>query len=64
MDVKAAVAFGANEPLKIETVQLEGPKEGEVLVGKPIKMPPLPVTVVATRLCPIIVTSPSSGSEV
>ena len=32
MDVKAAVAFGANEPLKIETVELEGPKEGEVLV--------------------------------
>jgi len=32
VDVKAAVAFEADEPLKIETVQLEGPKEGEVLV--------------------------------
>jgi S-(hydroxymethyl)glutathione dehydrogenase / alcohol dehydrogenase len=32
MDVKAAVAFAAGEPLKIETVQLEGPKAGEVLV--------------------------------
>jgi S-(hydroxymethyl)glutathione dehydrogenase/alcohol dehydrogenase len=32
MDVKAAVAFGAGEPLKIEWVQLEGPKAGEVLV--------------------------------
>ena len=32
MDVRAAVAFKAGEPLSIETVQLEGPKEGEVLV--------------------------------
>ena len=32
MDVKAAVAFEANQPLSIETVQLEGPKAGEVLV--------------------------------
>jgi len=32
MDVKAAVAWKAGEPLSIETVQLEGPKEGEVLV--------------------------------
>ncbi len=32
MDVKAAVAFKAGEPLRIETVQLEGPKAGEVLV--------------------------------
>ena len=32
MDIKAAVAFGAGEPLKIERVQLEGPKAGEVLV--------------------------------
>src|SRR5215218_10271319 len=32
MDVKAAIAFGAGEPLKVETVQLEGPKAGEVLV--------------------------------
>ncbi len=32
MDIKAAVAFEANEPLSIETVQLDGPKEGEVLV--------------------------------
>jgi S-(hydroxymethyl)glutathione dehydrogenase/alcohol dehydrogenase len=32
MDIKAAVAFEADEPLSIETVQLDGPKEGEVLV--------------------------------
>src|SRR5215210_7398752 len=32
VDVKAAVAFGAGEPLRIETVELEGPKGGEVLV--------------------------------
>ncbi len=32
MDVQAAVAFKAGEPLSIETVQLEGPREGEVLV--------------------------------
>ena len=32
METRAAVAFKAGEPLKIETVQLEGPKEGEVLV--------------------------------
>ncbi|MCL5979819.1 MAG: alcohol dehydrogenase catalytic domain-containing protein, partial [Gammaproteobacteria bacterium] len=32
MDVRAAVAFGANQPLSMETVQLEGPRAGEVLV--------------------------------
>jgi len=32
MDVKAAVAFQAGAPLRVETVQLEGPKAGEVLV--------------------------------
>jgi S-(hydroxymethyl)glutathione dehydrogenase/alcohol dehydrogenase len=32
MDVKAAIAFEAGQPLSIETVQLEGPKPGEVLV--------------------------------
>jgi len=32
MDVRAAVAFEAGRPLSIESVQLEGPKEGEVLV--------------------------------
>jgi S-(hydroxymethyl)glutathione dehydrogenase / alcohol dehydrogenase len=32
MDVRAAVAFGPGEPLSIETVQLEGPKAGEVLI--------------------------------
>ncbi|MEB3225390.1 MAG: S-(hydroxymethyl)glutathione dehydrogenase/class III alcohol dehydrogenase [Synechococcus sp.] len=32
MDVKAAIAYAAKEPLKIETVQLEPPKAGEVLV--------------------------------
>ena len=32
MDVKAAVAFGSGQPLSIETVQLEAPQQGEVLV--------------------------------
>lgn len=32
MDVRAAVAWAAGQPLAIETVQLEGPKAGEVLV--------------------------------
>jgi S-(hydroxymethyl)glutathione dehydrogenase/alcohol dehydrogenase len=32
MDVRAAVAFEAGKPLSIETVQLEGPREGEVLI--------------------------------
>ncbi|MEQ9518125.1 MAG: S-(hydroxymethyl)glutathione dehydrogenase/class III alcohol dehydrogenase [Parvibaculum sp.] len=32
MDVRAAVAFEAGKPLEIETVQLEGPRAGEVLV--------------------------------
>ena len=32
MDVRAAVAFEAGKPLQIETVQLDGPREGEVLV--------------------------------
>src|SRR6187401_3785992 len=32
MDVKAAVAFEKGKPLQIETVQLEGPQDGEVLV--------------------------------
>jgi S-(hydroxymethyl)glutathione dehydrogenase / alcohol dehydrogenase len=32
MDVRAAVAFEAGRPLQVETVQLDGPKAGEVLV--------------------------------
>jgi len=32
MDVRAAVAVQAGKPLSIETVQLEGPRSGEVLV--------------------------------
>ena len=32
MDIKAAIAWEAGKPLSIETVQLEGPKAGEVLV--------------------------------
>jgi S-(hydroxymethyl)glutathione dehydrogenase/alcohol dehydrogenase len=32
MDVRAAVAYAAGQPLVIETVQLEGPRAGEVLV--------------------------------
>src|SRR3546814_663963 len=31
MDVRAAVAVAAGKPLEVTTVQLEGPKEGEVL---------------------------------
>ena len=32
MDVRAAVAHKAGAPLSLETVQLEGPRAGEVLV--------------------------------
>jgi S-(hydroxymethyl)glutathione dehydrogenase/alcohol dehydrogenase len=32
MDVRAAVAVQAGQPLQIETIQLEGPRAGEVLV--------------------------------
>ena len=32
MDTRAAVAFAAGEPLSVETVQLDGPRAGEVLV--------------------------------
>ena len=32
MDVRAAVAEAAGEPLKVETVQLDGPKDDEILV--------------------------------
>ncbi|HEX6142968.1 MAG TPA: S-(hydroxymethyl)glutathione dehydrogenase/class III alcohol dehydrogenase [Geminicoccaceae bacterium] len=32
MDVRAAVAHKAGEPLSIETVRLEGPRDGEVMV--------------------------------
>jgi len=32
VETRAAVAFKAGEPLRIETVQLDGPKDGEVLV--------------------------------
>jgi S-(hydroxymethyl)glutathione dehydrogenase/alcohol dehydrogenase len=32
MDVRAAIALEAGKPLSIETVQLEGPKAGEVMV--------------------------------
>ncbi|HKJ23926.1 MAG TPA: alcohol dehydrogenase catalytic domain-containing protein, partial [Myxococcota bacterium] len=32
MDVRAAIAWEAGKPLAVETVQLEGPKAGEVLV--------------------------------
>jgi S-(hydroxymethyl)glutathione dehydrogenase/alcohol dehydrogenase len=32
MDVRAAVAFAAGKPLELATVQLEGPRAGEVLI--------------------------------
>ncbi|GBR49180.1 S-(hydroxymethyl)glutathione dehydrogenase/class III alcohol dehydrogenase [Neokomagataea thailandica] len=32
MDVTAAIALKAGQPLEVDTVQLEGPREGEVLV--------------------------------
>ena len=32
METRAAVAYKAGEPLTIETVQLDGPKDGEVLL--------------------------------
>ena len=37
MDVRAAVAFEAGKPLAIETVQLDGPKEGEVMVARVVE---------------------------
>jgi S-(hydroxymethyl)glutathione dehydrogenase / alcohol dehydrogenase len=40
MQVKAAVAFGAGKPLEVTTVELDGPKAGEVLIE-----------VMATGLC-------------
>ena len=33
MKVKAAVAWETGQPLSIETIDLEGPKAGEVLAG-------------------------------
>ncbi len=32
MDVRAAIAYEAGKPLEIDTVQLDGPRDGEVLV--------------------------------
>ncbi len=32
MDVRAAVAFASGKPLEVTTVQLDGPRAGEVLV--------------------------------
>ena len=32
MKTRAAVAWAANKPLTIETIELDGPKAGEVLV--------------------------------
>ena len=32
MDTRAAIAFEAAKPLEVDTVQLEGPRAGEVLV--------------------------------
>jgi len=32
MKTKAAIAFEAGKPLEIEMVDLEGPKQGEVLI--------------------------------
>jgi S-(hydroxymethyl)glutathione dehydrogenase/alcohol dehydrogenase len=32
MDVRAAIAFAAGKPLEIDTVHLDGPREGEVMV--------------------------------
>jgi len=32
MKTRAAVAYAAGQPLQIETVELDGPKAGEVLV--------------------------------
>ena len=32
MDVRAAVAFAPGKPLEVATVQLDGPRAGEVLV--------------------------------
>lgn len=32
MDTRAAIAYAAGEPLEVDTVQLEGPRAGEVLI--------------------------------
>ena len=32
MKIKAAVAYAAKEPLRLEEIELEGPRAGEVLV--------------------------------
>ncbi len=32
MDTRAAIAYQAGQPLVVETVQLDGPREGEVLI--------------------------------
>jgi S-(hydroxymethyl)glutathione dehydrogenase/alcohol dehydrogenase len=32
MDTQATIAYEAGKPLEVETVQLDGPKEGKVLV--------------------------------
>ena len=32
MDTKAAIAYQAGQPLHVETVQLDGPRAGEVLI--------------------------------
>ena len=32
MKTRAAIAWGPNQPLEIEEIDLEGPKDGEVLV--------------------------------
>ncbi len=51
MDVRAAVALAPGKPLSIETVQLEGPKAGEVLVE-----------IKATGLCATPTGSPSPAT--
>ena len=38
MEIRAAVAHAAGKPLTIETVTLDGPKEGEVLVEGKINL--------------------------
>ena len=40
MDSRAAVAFGAGEKLSIETVQLDGPKDGEIPVTGRVRKGP------------------------
>jgi hypothetical protein len=43
MNVKAAIALEPGQPLIVETVQLDGPKAGEVLIEIKATVIPMPI---------------------